>query len=384
MKPDQPSQTKGRGGIPLFRIAGIQIIIDYSWFIIFVLVAWSLSAGYLPSQFPDASTGTYWTAGLLATLLFFASILIHELSHSLVAIRSGIEIPSITLFIFGGVSRLSEEAKNPATEFKIAVVGPLSSFVLAGLFLGVGSLMASGSPKIVVVVFQYLALINLALGIFNLVPGFPLDGGRVLRAIWWWRTGSLTRATRVASDVGKGFAVVLMIMGGLEIFFGALLGGLWLLFIGMFLRGVAERGYQELVLQQSLDGVQVDEVMIQDVVSVPPDLSLRRLVDDYFLTHGYRAFPVVRDGQPVGTVKVEDLKRVPKEQLDRATVEAVMSPMNDACRIAPDASLKDALKRMSENGLGRLIVMSGDRMEGMITKTGLLRLLQVRRILEAQ
>jgi CBS domain-containing protein len=228
-----------------------------------------------------------------------------------------------------------------------------------------------------------LAIINLALGIFNLVPGFPMDGGRVLRALLWWRTGSLTHATRKASDIGKGFAVVLMILGGVEIFAGALIGGLWLIFIGMFLRGIAERGYQELVLRQSLEGVRVDEVMIEDVVSVPPDLSLRRLVEDFFLMNGYRGFPVVRDGKLIGVVRVEDVKRVPKEELDSKMVETVMTPMNEDYRIAPEAPLTHALKQMSENGIGRLMVMTGDEMKGMITKIGLQRLIEVRQILKA-
>jgi Zn-dependent protease len=185
MKGQGPTESKTRGGIPLFKIAGIQIIIDYSWFIIFVLILWSLSAGYFPARYPDASTGTYWAAGLLATLLFFVSIVIHELSHSLVAIASGIQIPSITLFIFGGVARLSEDAKDPLTEFKIAIVGPLSSFALAAIFWLVATQLAVGQPQLITEVVRYLAIINLALGIFNMVPGFPMDGGRVLRALLW-------------------------------------------------------------------------------------------------------------------------------------------------------------------------------------------------------
>src|SRR3972149_4506904 len=185
------SEGAGEPGIHLFTIAGIRVIIDYSWFVVFFPVALSLSTGYLPQEYPGASALAYWAAGLVATIAFFLSILFHELAHSLVALRSGIEIPSITLFLFGGASRLSEEAKDPKTELTIAVVGPLSSF---------------------------------ALGIFNLVPGLPLDGGRVLRAVVWWRTGSIDRATRLAADLGKGFAVTLMFLRAMLIFRGALLG----------------------------------------------------------------------------------------------------------------------------------------------------------------
>jgi len=375
-------EIENKRGFKLFKIAGIQITLDYSWFIIFVLVVWSLSAGYFPRYYPGQSTQTYWIAGLIAAFFFFASVLIHELSHSLMAIHAGIKIPDITLFIFGGVSRLSEEAKDPKTELKIALVGPLSSFALALIFWTLKNSLEGTQPSLMVVIFDYLAWINVALGIFNLVPGFPLDGGRVLRALWWWRTGSLTRATKVASDIGKGFALALMILGGFQIFAGALIGGLWFIFIGMFLRGVAESGYQELVLRQSLEGVQVQEVMIQDAVTVPPQLSLRQLITEYFLRYGYRGFPVVQDGKVLGVVSVANVKGIPEEEQGIKTVGEVMTPLSDRLLIAPEASLTEALKKMVQEDVGRLLVMRGDQMIGMITKTGLLRFLEIKNILE--
>lgn len=374
-------QTQGPGGIPLFRIAGIPITVDYSWFIVALLVVWSLSAGYFPQRYPGESTRSYWIAGAVTTLLFFASILAHELSHSLVAIRSGIQIPGITLFIFGGVSRLSADAKNPATEFKIAVVGPLSSFLLALVFRGIASRLAGHQPPLTVAVFQYLAFINLALGVFNLVPGFPLDGGRVLRAFWWWKTGSITRATKVASDWGRGFAITLMLFGALQIFAGNLLGGMWFIFIGMFLRGAAEAGYEDLVMRRSLEGVEVREVMIREVVTVPPDLPLDRLVEQYFLKSGYRGFPVVEDGRTLGVVSVVNISGIAEGDRPRLTVREVMVPLSDACLIPPGASLNEALRKMALGGLGRLLVVEGNRLAGMVTKTGLLRMLEMRRIL---
>ncbi|HEX9724400.1 MAG TPA: site-2 protease family protein [Vicinamibacteria bacterium] len=370
-----------RTGIHLFRIAGIDIQIDFSWFIVFALVVWSLSSGYFPSQYPDQPTAIYWTVGVVAAILFFLSILLHELAHSMVAIREGIEIPSITLFIFGGVSRLGEEARDPWTEFRIAVVGPLSSFALAGAFWSMEAVLSGAMPTLVTTVFEYLAMINLLLGLFNLVPGFPLDGGRLLRAFVWWRTGSVTRATRVASDVGKGFAIVLMILGGVQIFAGQLLGGAWLLFIGMFLRSVAEQGYQELVVRQSLEGIDVEDVMMRDVVAVSPDITLRQLVDDYFLKHGFRGFPVVKNGRPIGMIRIEDVARIGRNELERTTVNSTMTALDEAHRIAPDAPLSEALKKMSFDGVGRLIVMRGDEMQGILTKEWLRRFLDVRRAL---
>ena len=315
MSPNGGEQKSWRG-ITLFKIFGIRISLDFSWFIIFALVFFALSAGYMPRAFPGQTSQSYWVAGFIATLLFFASVMIHEIAHSLVAIHHGIDIPEITLFIFGGVSRLSQEPSDPQTEFKIAVVGPLTSFVLAAFFWGVGALLKNFSPSLIAVVVGYLAWINLILGIFNLVPGFPLDGGRLLRAFLWWKTGSLTRATRVASDFGKGFAVAIMILGGLQIFAGDLINGLWFIFIGMFLRGMSSQGYEELVIRKALEGVHVDEVMVREVVTVPPDLTISQLIHDYFLHYAYRGFPVTDNGRVLGVVSVTAVRQLRREEYD--------------------------------------------------------------------
>jgi len=378
---DAPAKPGPERGIHLFTIAGIRILIDYSWFIIFFLVAVSLSVGYLPQEYPGQPLRSYWIAGLVATFAFFFSILFHELSHSLVAMRHGIAIPSITLFLFGGVSRLSEEPKDPKTELVIAIVGPLSSFLLAlGFWIATGRLAGRVSP-LVTGVLDYLAFINLALGVFNLVPGFPLDGGRVMRAIWWWRTGSLDRATRLASDMGKGFALALIFLGALVVFRGALVGGIWLIFIGMFLRGSAEQGYQQMVLMRSLDNVTVGDVMVDRPVTVSPGLSLEGLVNDYFLRYGYRGFPVVDDGRAVGVVSVASLAGVPAAERATKTVADVLHPLDPSRTIARDAPLLEALEKMAAPNVGRLLVVEDGRLEGLVTKTGLVRLLEMQKIL---
>ncbi len=369
-------------GITLFKVAGIRISLDISWFAIFALVLLALSAGYFPRHFPGHEPQTYWIAGFVATLLFFASVLIHELSHSLVAIRSGLEIPEITLFIFGGVSRLAQEPKDPETELKIAVVGPLSSFALAVFFWMLKAGLRGLEPSLMVAVFGYLAWINLALGIFNLMPGFPLDGGRIFRALWWRRTGSLTRATKIASDMGKGFAVALMFLGGLQIFAGALISGLWLVFIGMFLRSMSVQGYEEVVIRKALEGVRVEEVMVREVVTVPPDLPVADLIHDYFLQYAFRGFPVVADGRVLGVVSLTAVKDVPREAQQSVRVQDIMMPRSDAILIAADASLAEALVKMSREGQERLLVTSQDRLLGMVTKTGLLRFVQIKQVLE--
>jgi Zn-dependent protease len=267
-------------GINLFTVRGIELRIDYSWFIVFALVLFSLSLGYFPQVYPNQSNRVYWITGFLATLLFFISVVTHEMSHSFMALRSGVKIHGITLFIFGGMARLSEETDDPRTEFKIAVVGPLTSLMLAGVFWLIQLALRGEQPSILVEMFGYLAWVNLALALFNLIPGFPLDGGRLFRAFWWWKTGSVIDATRLAADWGKGFAIVLMIFGGLEIFAGSLIGGLWLIFIGTFLRGIAEASYHNVLLKQSLEGTRVEQVMTRDIVSVPPELPVSALISD--------------------------------------------------------------------------------------------------------
>jgi Zn-dependent protease len=377
---DMP-ENQARRAIGLFRVAGIRISLDFSWFIVFALVLFALSAGYFPRSYPGYEAQTYWLAGFIATLLFFSSVLIHELSHSLVALRCGIHISEITLFIFGGVSKLSQEPTDPKTELKISLVGPFSSFALAVVF-GLVAKVLHGMPTLLVAVFQYLSWINIALGVFNLIPGFPLDGGRVLRAIWWWKTGSLTRATKVATDIGKTFAVALMVLGALQIFAGVLISGLWLLFIGMFLRSMSERGYEELIIRKSLEGVPLTEVMIREVVAVPPSLPLSQLVQDYFLHYTYRGFPVVADHTVLGLVSLTAVRGMSAEEQARATVAEVMTPLREGLVMAADASLAEALARMVQEDADRLLVMEKNRMAGMITKTSLLRFVQIKQILE--
>ncbi len=378
----ETGELKNIRGISFFRIAGIRITFDYSWFIVFAIVLFALSEGYFPRYYPGHYPQSYWLAGIVATLLFFASVVVHEVAHSVMAIRSGIEISEITLFIFGGVSRIAEEPRDPVTELKVAIIGPLSSFVLAFLFWVITSFFESFQLTMTVGIFSYLAWINLALGIFNMIPGFPLDGGRVFRALYWWRTGSLTNATRLAADIGKGFAVALMVLGGLQIFLGDLIGGLWFIFIGMFLRGMSQRGYEEVVIRQSLEGVPVREVMTREVVSVAPDLPLSQLVHEYFLHYTYGGFPVMEDGRLAGMVTLAAVRSVPAEEQPQKKVADVMAPRSEEFIIGDEASLADALRQMTGQEQDRLLVMRQDQMLGIITKSGLMRFVQLKQILE--
>jgi CBS domain-containing protein len=265
----------------------------------------------------------------------------------------------------------------------IAIVGPLTSFALALLFWGLNHVLALDQLSLARAILSYLTWINMAVGIFNLIPGFPLDGGRVLRAFLWYRSGSLRRATRTASQVGKGFAMILMLLGALQIFTGALLGGLWLIFIGMFLRGTAEGGYQEVVLRQALADVAVHEVMTEEVVTVPQDLPVSRLLTEYFLRYGYHGFPVTQNGTVVGVVALEAVQQVSEPEHAATTVAQIMRPRIGQTAIAPQAALSEALTKMVQEETGRLLVMQDGTMHGMITKTGLRRFLESKQILEA-
>jgi Zn-dependent protease/CBS domain-containing protein len=380
-RPGMAHEREARGvkrGVFLFRIAGIRIHIDYSWLVIFLLVLWSLSVGYFPSAVPGGSALAYWAAGLAATLLLFASILVHELSHALVARRSGIEIPAITLFLLGGIAHMSEEPRDAATELKVGGVGPLTSFVLAAFFWAVYAVYPGDSPSLGRSLVGYLAAINAALGVFNLLPGYPLDGGRVLRAVEWWRTGSLRHATRIASNAGQGLAIGLMVLGALNLFAGGLVGGLWLILLGLFLRGMAIAGFQETVLRRVLEDVSVADVMVRDVVTVPRELPVRSLIDDYLLAYGYRGFPVVENGHVTGVISFRDVKQVPEQDRARVTVGESMRPIDRSVEITPDAALLDALRQMAEEHTDRLLVMRNGALAGMITKTALHRFVELR------
>jgi Zn-dependent protease/predicted transcriptional regulator len=372
-------------GIDLFRVAGIQIAVDYSWLVIFTLVLWSLSAGYFPAQFPGYAWTQYWGIGLVATLLFFTSVVLHELSHSIVANALGQEVKRITLFIFGGMAHLTREPRDARTELLIAAAGPVASFAIGGAFwLAMTLTRDLGAELPWVEMFRYLAIVNVALAVFNLLPGFPLDGGRLLRALVWMRTGDFRKATASAANWGSGIAIGLMILGVLQIFAGALIGGLWLIFIGMFLRGAAQASYHGVVVEHVLSGATAGEVMVRDPVVIPGETTVEVALDDYFLRHGFGGFPVVVDGRIDGIVSLGDVKSCPREERPRRTVRDIMRPADAVVRIAADASVAQALRQMVESGNGRLLVVDGNRVAGLITNTGILRFTQLKTELEEQ
>lgn len=369
--------------IDLFKIGGIQIAIDYSWVVIFLLVLWSLSAGYFPLAYPGYGWARYWIVGLVATILFFASVLIHELSHSLVGNRLGQNVRRITLFIFGGMAHLSREPSDPMVEVRIAAAGPITSLLLGGIFWLI-QLLVHGVATVPLwtAMLRYLAYVNVALAIFNLLPGFPLDGGRLLRGFLWRRSGDLRAATAQAADWGAGIAFGLMALGVLEIFSGALVGGLWLIFIGMFLRGAARASYYGVVIEHALRGATVRDLMITDPIVVPGKMSVEQAIEGQFLHYGFGGFPVGHDDEIEGLVSLSELKHCPRNERAVRTVRDIMRPAADALKIPANASIADALRNMVASDSSRLLVTDGNRVVGLITRSTITRFIQLKTELE--
>ena len=379
--PPRAGWLDARGGLPLFRVGGTLVRIDLSWLIIFALVLWSLSAGYLPNALPGQTRGAYWLAGLVSTLMFFASVLLHELSHTLLAHRAGLRVPSITLFVFGGAAEAVDEPTSPEAELRIAIIGPLTSFALAAAFWLAARLAPGDTAPLLVTVLRYLAGINLALGVFNLLPGLPLDGGRVLRALAWRRTGSRERASWVASRAGQGLGVGLAMLGAYNFFTGNLVGGVWLVLIGLFLRGAAQASYAGAVMRQALDGVRVADVMARDVVAVPADASVQQLIEDYLIPTGHRSFPVLEGERVLGIVSLDSIRGVAPEERGRVRVRDRLES-GGARYVTPEAPLSEALAAMHAGGTRRLLVAdAGGRLVGFLTGTGLARFVEMQQAL---
>lgn len=371
------------GGFRLGSVLGFEIRIDYSWFVIFFLVLWSFSAGVFPAQYPGRDPVTYLLMGSIGTLLFFVSLLAHELSHSVVARRKDIPVEGITLFIFGGMARTRLESETPEDEIAIAGVGPLSSLVIAGLFGAawwIGGRL--GLDEAITGVALYLAYLNVILAVFNLLPGFPLDGGRLFRGFAWKWTGDLTKATRWASNGGKGLGYALMGLGLLQTFAGGVMGGLWMLFIGWFLRGAAEASYTQHVLLRLLAGVRADSVMTPDPESVAPEVSLRQLVEERFLRRRYQSFPVVDDGRLIGLVTLQQVKDVPRDAWDRHTAREIMTPIAEGLVVDPGRKMTDVLQAMQDNDTRRVLVAKDGRLLGIISSTDVTGWVQRSRELE--
>lgn len=361
-------------GIPIGRIFGISIRIHISWFLIFGLVTWALTVTFPP----EWSLGIRITAAVITSLLFFASVLLHELMHSLVAIRNSIPVKSITLFIFGGVSQISEEPKKPGLEFRVAIAGPGTSLVLGGLLWALYFILPP-SAEVVRGVVNWLGYINVALGAFNLIPAFPMDGGRVLRSILWWRTHNLIRATQIASSIGRGIAII-MILGGIYLFFFTPYGfnGLWIALIGWFLYSAASSSYQQLVLQQTLQGHSAKEIMTRDCTLVKPELSVDKLVNDIVLPSGRRCFIVSSGSRPQGMVTLQEIRDVPQPERIVRTVGQIMKPVDQLKTVGPEQDLSTVMRILTEENINQVPVVEKGELVGMIARDNLLNFIRLK------
>ncbi|MCJ7742956.1 MAG: site-2 protease family protein [Dehalococcoidales bacterium] len=380
-----------KGSLRLGRIAGIEIGIHYTWLLAFALIAWSLAAGFFPGAAPRQTLGAYWIAGVISALLLFVSVLLHELAHSLVAQARGIPVRSITLFIFGGVSNLEEEAERPAVEFAMAIVGPLTSLVLALIFwiifqamqpaVSLASFFRIGGwlpqENIVAASLFYLALINALLAAFNILPGFPLDGGRVLRSILWGASGNLVRATNIAATVGRLFGWGFIAWGVFQVLFaGDWLGGLWIAFIGWFLSNAADASRQEVTLKEHLTGARVKDVMYVGQESISPKTMVADVVHGIFQQRFRRAVPVCQDNRPVGIVTITDLKGLPQEKWAQTPVEQIMT-REPLYSVTPEDDLNAAMKLITQHDLNQVLVLSQGQCVGLLSRADIIRYLQL-------
>jgi Zn-dependent protease/predicted transcriptional regulator len=363
------------------RIAGIEVRVDSSWAVIALLITYSMYLR-LSVLYPELSGGGAVALAIVSAVLFFGSVLVHELAHALVAQARGIRVQDITLFLFGGATRARVESRGPGDEFLIALVGPLTSGLLAGLFGIVAVLGSDLLSRPLAGTFGYLAWTNLLLAAFNLVPGFPLDGGRLLRSAIWKATGSLGRATRIASLAGQGVGWLLVAGGVAWLLAGDLAGGIWFAFIGWFLVQAARSSYQDLQLQQLLHGVEAEDVMAADLRRIPPELSLQDAVDDYFMRYDHSAFPVEEQGRTIGLLTLRGVRRVPREQWPTHRVRDHMVPLGDQVVVAPDARMDGVLGKLQDGEAGRVLVAQDDEVVGIITPSDLTRWLRRWRTLE--
>jgi Zn-dependent protease/CBS domain-containing protein len=367
------------GSLRLGSLLGVAVEVHVSWFLILALMSTSLALGWFPAEAPGISEGEAWVLGIAGALLLFGSVLVHELAHSVVARARGLEAKSITLFLFGGVSSIGGEARTAATEFLVAIVGPITSFALAAVAFAVSLLVDGGSG--IGALVGYLALVNVLLGGFNLVPGFPLDGGRVLRAILWSRSGSMRRSTETAVQVGQVVAYLFVGWGILQIFSANLIGGLWIAAIGWFLNNAATAALQQLVVEQGLAGLSVGQVFRPDPTTVLPGETLAEVADRVLLPGNRRAVPVA-DGRLVGILTLTDIGRVPLDERASVRVAEAMGGRDGIVTVRPEDSLRDALEALGRGDFEQLPVVDAARRPlGLLTRADVIRAIPGREVL---
>ena len=363
-----------RQNVPLGRIMGIPIGLDYSWFLIFALLTWMLAGSYYPAEFKNWPPLLYWFTGAATAIMLFVSVLLHELGHSVIALRFKVPVRSITLFLFGGVAQIGAEPPSAMAEFLIAIAGPIVSLALAVLFTVVKPAVATVEPLWGLV--KYLAYINFALVLFNLIPGFPLDGGRVFRAIIWAATKNMRRATLIAANTGRFFGFLFIFFGVWQMLGGNFGNGLWIAFIGWFLDNAASAQVHQVAFQGLLAGHTVAQAMNSHCASVPAEMTLQQLVDEHILGSGRRCFLVRRGADTVGLMTLHRIKGVPRPDWATTSAAEVMLPLEQLKRTDPDSGLWAALQEMDHDGVNQLPVMTGKQVVGMLSREDVITFLR--------
>lgn len=358
----------------LGRIFNIPIGLDYSWFLVFALITWSLATSYFPYQFTNWPAAEYWIVGAVTAVMFFISVLLHELGHSVVALRYKIQVRSITMFIFGGVAQIASEPPSAAAEFWIALAGPVVSFALAALFTILQWVTTGFEPLLALA--KYLAYINGTLALFNLIPGFPLDGGRVFRAVVWAITHSFQRATTLAATVGRVVAFGFILVGVWQMFTGNLAGGLWIAFIGWFLESAAHAQLSQQYLHNLLTGHTVAQVMSRSYAIIPGNLTLQQLADEHILIAGRRFFVVEELGRVIGLLTLSEMNKFPRQDWIHVSAVQAMIPIERLPSLQPETSLSEAFEEMERAGIGQLPVITQGEVQGILSRDNVMSFLQ--------
>jgi len=371
--------------ISLFSLFGFKVSIDMSWFVLAIFISWSLAEGLFPRYFAGFSKATYWWMGIAGAFGLFVSIVFHEFCHSIVARLYGLPMKGITLFIFGGVAEMEHEPTSPKAELLMAIAGPISSVLLgAVIYLAYVVGAHEGLPGPISSVLRYLAWLNFILAGFNLLPAFPLDGGRVLRSILWWSKKNQRWATRIASRLGSGFGLFLIIFGIFSFLGGNFLGGVWYFLIGTFIRNASQMSYRQLLVRKTLEGEQVRNFMRSDLISVPSFISVEELIDDYFYKYHFQMFPVLDNGLLIGCVTTQQVKETPKELWAQRTVRELVKPCSEENTISSQADAMQALTIMNRTGNSRLLVVDGGQLVGIITLKDMLKFFAIKIDLEGE
>jgi CBS domain-containing protein len=365
--------------LPVGKIMGVEIRLHYTWFIIFILITWTLAVFYMPFQYPGLTNDVYWITGFVSSIILFSSVLFHELFHTYFALRKGIPVPNITLFLFGGVTQIAEEPQDPDFELRMAFAGPASSFLLSLIF-GLIWLVAVqfNLPVIIIAPLNYGWLINALLGGFNLIPAFPMDGGRILRAGIWKAKKDMVVATRMASRAGETISYLFIFFGLFLIIFDGFISGLWFILIGWFIKSGAEASLKQTVISQALSGVDVGDIMTKEVHTIAPNTSILDVVENYFYKYKHGGFPVVEDGNLLGMLTTQDVRAVAKERWGELKAKDIMTSSEKLVKTQPEEPVVDAFLKLSKRDIGRLPVVKDGKLVGIISRSDVMHMIRVK------